>query len=116
MNNIDERKNRYLQDGLRVRMGGLAANLARVGSFSGHDRAKVAVIGLLEESKYFIEWTAAEYDISTAAELIDIQRLLAKWQRSIDSIWNDSLKRAEIGSLANEISNRLLAKSGLLNQ
>ena len=29
MNNLDERKRRYLQDDLSIRLGGLAANLAR---------------------------------------------------------------------------------------
>jgi len=103
-------------DPLPVRMGGLAANLARVGSFSVHEGGKAAVIGLLEESKYFIEWTAVEYDVSTAAELVDIQRQLVKWNRAIDSIWTDADKRKEIGDQAREISTRLLSKSGLLDQ
>ncbi len=116
MKNIDERKKRYLKDTLQVRMGGLAANLARVGSFSVHEGGKVAVISLIEESKYFIEWIAVEYDIWTAAELVDIQRQLAKWNREIEFVWTDSLKRKEIGDQAKEISARLITKSGLLDQ
>ena len=116
MKNIDERKSRYLLDSLPISMGGLAANLARVGSFAEHVGAKVAVIGLIEESKYFIEWTAIEFDILTTTELVDLQRRLALWHRTIDVIWEDDTKRLEIGSQAKEISTRLLAKSGLLNQ
>ena len=116
MKNLDERKSRYLRDSLPIRMGGLASNLARVGSYSIHDGGKIVVIGLLEEAKYFIEWTANEYDLSTTVELVDIQRLLANWHLNIDSIWNDSAKRKEIGDHAKKISVRLLLKSGLLDQ
>lgn len=116
MKNIDERKSRYMKDTLPIRMGGLAANLARVGSFSLHEGGKIAVIGLLEESKYFIEWTAVEYDIWTAAELVNIQRRLVKWNREIESIWADAVRRKEIGDQAKEISAELLSKSGLLDQ
>lgn len=116
MKNADERRNRYLRDTLPIRMGGLAANLARVNSFAVHPGGKDAVAGLIEESKYFIEWTAIEFDISTATELVGIQRRLAQWHRNIDSIWKDENLRLAIGLEAKDISNRLLAKSGLLNQ
>lgn len=116
MNDIEGRKDRYMRGTLPIRMGGLAANLARVSSFSEIDGARVAVIGLIEESKYFIEWTALEYDISTTVELIDIQRLLAKWHFNIDRIWNDATRRKEIGNKSKELSDKLLTKSGLLDQ
>ncbi len=116
MNNAEGRKSRYLRDALPIRIGGLAANLARVSSFSKIDGARSAVTGLIEESKFFIEWTAIEHDLSTTVELIGIQRILANWHLNIDLIWRDSVKRNEIGDRAKKISDRLLLKSGLLDQ
>lgn len=116
MKNADERKSRYLMDSLPVRMGGLAANLARVGSVVAFPKGKIVVIDLFEESKFFIEWTAADFDVETAAELVDVQRKLVRWQRSIDTFWDDEARRMEFGAEAKYISDRLLAKSGLLNQ
>lgn len=58
---------RYLQDDLPTRLGGLAMNLARIQSFSHHSGNQAAVERLLEESKLFIEWTAGEIDIDSAA-------------------------------------------------
>ncbi len=116
MNDLEAKKNRYMQDTLPIRMGGIAANLSRVGSFVKFAEGKVAVSGLIEESKYFIEWTAAEFDLETTVELVDIQRKLVRWQNSLDKVWDDEAKRAELGFDARNISERLLARSGLLQQ
>ncbi len=48
-------RDRYLRDEFPVRLGGLAANLARIKSFSDHPDHRDAVESLLEESKFFIE-------------------------------------------------------------
>lgn len=37
---------------------------------------------MLEESQYPIEWTAAEAPVELAAELVDLQVLLALWRRA----------------------------------
>jgi hypothetical protein len=50
-------------DDFPVRLGGLAANLRRVKSATSHHENRVAVEGLLDETKHFIEWTAAEAGI-----------------------------------------------------
>ena len=60
MINAQAKKERFLRDPIPVRLGGLAANLARVDSFSQNPANQAAVFDLFEESKYFIEWTAAE--------------------------------------------------------
>ena len=51
---------RYMRDDLPVRLGGLAANLRRVQSFIRNDANRDVVESILDESKHFIEWTAAE--------------------------------------------------------
>ncbi len=116
MNNLEERRIRYMQDGLPIRLGGLAANLARIVSFSRNPANKDAVNSLIEESKYFIEWTAPEAELQTSAELAEIQINLAIWQQNWDANWNDSMKRSEIVQQAKHYSNSILQKSGLLDQ
>jgi hypothetical protein len=64
---------RYLRDALPTRLGGISANLSRVKSFVARDANQEVVAILLEESKFFIEWTAGEADIDTAAELVELQ-------------------------------------------
>lgn len=116
MKNIIQIKERYLRDSVPVRLGGLAANLARVSSFSKNPANQEAVINLLEESKHFIEWTAKETSIETAAELVEIQLQLALWQIRLDEIWVDNAKRTSIGEAASIWSTKVLKKSGLLNR
>lgn len=68
---------RYLEDDLPTRLGRLATNLARIQSFPHDSANQAAVDRLLEESKLFIEWTAGEVDIDSAAELVTMQIQLA---------------------------------------
>ncbi|MFQ5639153.1 MAG: hypothetical protein ACE5IR_14315 [bacterium] len=60
MNGLEKLHTKYMQDPIPVRLGGLAANLSRVASFSKHVRQREAVSEMLEESKWFIEWTATD--------------------------------------------------------
>ena len=57
-------RERYLRDSLPIRLGGLAANLARIKSFSDHPDHRDVIESLLDESKFFIEWTAPETEIN----------------------------------------------------
>ena len=51
---------RFMRDPLPVRLGGLAADLARIGSAGATPANASAVQLLLDEARRFIEWTAAE--------------------------------------------------------
>jgi hypothetical protein len=75
-------RERYLQDTLPVRLVGLAAGLCRVASSARRTTGAAAVAAMLEESQYFIEWTAAEAPIEVAGELVNLQVLLALWRRA----------------------------------
>ncbi len=108
-------RERYLRDPMSVRLGGLAANLARVKSFSNHPAHGEAVESLLDESKYFIEWAAPEAALDTQAELVELQILLARWQRAWARIWADPQLRAGVAEQAGAWSARVLALSGLLS-
>ncbi|MBE9116563.1 hypothetical protein IQ249_11695 [Lusitaniella coriacea LEGE 07157] len=116
MRNWAALKERYLRDELPIRIGGLAANLARVKSFSQDIEHCELVEGLLQESKYFIEWTAPDAEIETAAELVELQRQLVRWQYHWVKIWNDPEQRLNVAEQAKDWSDRVLDLSGLLSE
>jgi hypothetical protein len=116
MKNLAERKERFMRDELPIRLGGLAANLARVLSASRNSLNKDVVFSLFEESKFFIEWTAGETSLETAVELIEVQLQLAVWQLGLQSIWDDEDRRNEMAALSASWSNRIIERSGLLEK
>jgi hypothetical protein len=107
-------RERYVRDALPVRLGGLAANLARVTSFSDHPDHRDVVERLLDESKFFIEWAAPEADLEVQAALVELQLQLARWQRVWADIWADPVRRADVAEQARVWSDRVLEMSGLL--
>jgi hypothetical protein len=107
-------RERYLRDAVPIRLGGLAANMSRIKSFSANDASQAVVEGLIEESKLFIEWTAVESGIETAAELVELQLLLARWHRNWPTIWPDPAQRKEVAEQSGEWSKRVLGLSGLI--
>jgi hypothetical protein len=114
MKNRNEIQKRYLRDGLPVRLGGIAANLSRVKSFAEHEANREAAASLLEESKFFIEWTAGEAGPSIAEELVQLQLQLSLWQRAWEEIWQDPENRREAALASGKWSQRVLEMSGLL--
>ena len=107
-------RERYLRDSLPVRLGGLAANLSRIKSFAAQDASRDAVASMLDESKHFIEWTAAEAEVQTAAQLVELQVQLARWQLTWTNTWNDPLRRRQLAEQSATWSKRVLEMSGLL--
>jgi len=116
MKNFDQRRSRYLQDALPIRLGGLAANLSRIASFSKHDGVRDVVASILLESRWFIEWTAKELEIPQAAELVGLQRQLALWELESAQNWHDENWRHILVENARQWSHRVLEMSGLLPQ
>jgi hypothetical protein len=107
-------RERYLRDGLPVRLGGLAANLSRIKSFAAQEASREAVESLIDESKFFIEWTAAEAEHNAAAELVELQIQLACWQHDWKNVWSDPGQRRKLAERSHAWSNRVLEISGLL--
>jgi len=106
-------RERYLRDGVNIRLGGLAANLARIGSFSRRPEHCDAVSRLVRESALFIEWTAADAPADSLPDLAELQRLLSQWYHSWSDVWADDSRRAEVGEAAAQWSARVLELSGL---
>jgi hypothetical protein len=115
MNKLDKLRLRYSSDPLAVRLGGLAANLARIASFSKNIGHREAVLATMQESKWFIEWTAGELNHQDATELINLQLKMAIWQLQSDKKWSDNTWRYELIALSQQWSQRILQMSGLLS-
>jgi hypothetical protein len=114
MKNQTAIKERYMRDPLPIRLGGLAADLARVQSFSDNSNLRDAVEGLLEESRFFIEWMAPDAELEKQVALVELQRQLTRWQHSWAYIWADPARRAAVAEQSGIWSERVLGMSGLL--
>ena len=114
MKNAENIKKRFLKDELPIRLGGIAANLARIKSFSSNENHLRAIESLLDESKYYIEWTIKDAPIDVQAYLIQIQIQLALWQVQLMRIWSNTEKRISISTIANKWSQEILKLSGLM--
>lgn len=107
-------RERYLRDTLSIRLGGLSANLARIKSFSDHPDHRDLVENLLEESKFFIEWTSSDATLEVQTQLVELQLQLAWWQRHWERIWADPIRQETMVEQASRWSKRVLEMSGLL--
>jgi hypothetical protein len=105
---------RYLREELPQQLGGLAANLARIQSFSDHPDHREVVARLVEESLLFIEWTVPHVGAGVQAELVELQSLLAGWQQSWAELWADDEQRNAMAQQAQAWSERVLKMAGLL--
>ena len=115
---VREIQERYMQDGLPIRLGGLAADLARIVSFSKNPGSAPVVASLLDESLFFVEWSAPDLlpdRVEDAAALVDIQRGLTHWFWIWDQAQNDPTQRARLAEQAQVWSDLVLKMSGLLN-
>ena len=100
---------RYMRDPLPVRLGGLAADLARVVSCAENPDNSRAVMSLLEESKHFAEWAAGDAPVEIQAVLAEVQLAVALWQLH----WRDGHPDPHMKEHAQAWSDRLLELSGL---
>jgi len=114
MVNKEKLHQRFMRDPLERRLGNLAATLGRISSSARDSNSPAAVIDLLDEAKHLIEWTAADTEAETAAELVQIQRLITLWQKSWESAYKEKSQRILLATLAKEWSERTLQSSGLI--
>ena len=114
MPNKEKLKERFLRDPLPRRLGGLAATLGRVSSVARKSADPDNVVSLLEEAKYFIEWTAAETEPAIAAELVSMQTMINLWLRAWDKASRDKEQRTLLSVQAKHWSDRALDFSGLI--
>ena len=116
MSDWSDIRRRYLRDDPSIRLGGLAANLARIRSFSDREEHEDVVGRMVRESALFIEWTARDVAAEHVGQLAELQRQLVRWSLDWHAIWADPERRREIARDATEWSGRVLEFSGLMSR
>jgi hypothetical protein len=112
--NLDDKKARFQNEDTPHRLGDIASNLARIRSFF-NSAFKKGIEVVIDETEWFIEWTAAEIEPEQAEELVNIQVQLALWQLNLDNILLDELYRGEVATTVETYSQKVLDMSGLID-
>lgn len=107
-------RQRYLRDPLPRRLGGLAATLGRISSSARKSADPAIVANLLDEAKHLIEWTAVDAEPETAAELVQMQTMIALWQRAWGEASQNSQQRLLLSVQAKDWSDKAVDFSGLV--
>ena len=113
MINKEKLRERFLRDPLPRRLGGLAATLGRISSSARNATDPKIVAGLLDEAKHLIEWTAADTEPETAAELVQMQTLLTLWQKAWADASQNPHQRLLLSVQAKNWSDKAVDFSGL---
>jgi len=113
MTNKEKLRERFLRDPLPRRLGGLAATLGRISSSARKSTDPNVVSNLLDEAKHLIEWTAAEAEPETAAELVQIQTMISLWQRAWTDASQNHQQRVLLSVQAKDWSDKAIDFSGL---
>jgi hypothetical protein len=120
MIDLGQLRERFLREESYMRLAHIASDLSRISSAQHHQRSTRLILNMLTECKWFCEWAAIEAAqadfITTAYELLTLQRELVRWEHRFDKIYSDPIRRAEMAETARAWSDRLLQMSGLLNQ
>lgn len=103
-----------MRDPLPRRLGGLAATLGRISSSARNSTDMLIVSNLLDEAKHLIEWTAADVEPETAAELVRMQTLITVWQGAWNEASQNPKQRTPLSILAKDWSDKTLDFSGLV--
>ncbi len=109
----EQLRERFLRDPLPRRLGGLAATLGRISSSARKSTDPNVVANLLDEAKHLIEWTAAETEPETAAELVHIQIMISLWQRAWEEASQNPKQRILLAVQAKDWSDKAVDFSGL---
>jgi len=111
--NKERLRERFLRDPLPRRLGGLAATLGRISSSARASNDPSTVSSLLDEAKHLIEWTAADTEPETAAELVQMQTMITLWQHAWDEASQNSKQRLLLSVQAKGWSDKAMDFSGL---
>lgn len=111
--NLASLRERYLKEPFNRRLGHLATDLARISSFLDNSKNTKIVSDILEESKFFIEWTASEAPFYIQEFFSEIQPKLALWQRHLLNQGYNYRLIKELKSAAKNWSDRLIKISSL---
>ena len=108
MRDLKRMHERFIRDGSSVRLGNLASDLLRLNKWILMRHQDEAIVDLMREIAWLMEWSG---DLGLA-ELADMQREICRWRRA----WPIEKARHILALRASQMSNRILAWSGLLEK
>jgi hypothetical protein len=108
MRDLSKMRDRYLRDPRPVRLGNLASNLLRLSNWLQNRRPDEAVVQLMCEIAWLLEWSG---DLESK-ELADMQREICRWRL----VWPLDTARSILAFRTHQMSGRLLELSGLLEE
>ena len=108
MRDLRRMHERFTRDRSSVRLGNLASNLLRLSKWIQMGYNDEAIVDLMREIAWFMEWTG---DLASA-ELADMQREICQWRR----VWPLEKARHILALRAFQMSSQILESSGLLGQ
>ena len=108
MKDLERMRERFVRDEGPVRLGNLASNLLRLNKWIQSRHNDEAIVDLMREIAWFMEWCG---DLASV-ELADMQREICRWRR----VWPVEQVRHILALRASQMSNRILESSGLLEQ
>ena len=114
MKNKEKLRERFLCDPLPRRLGGLADTLRRISSCARNSQDPNTVADLSDEAKHLIEWTAADAEPETAAELVQIQTMISLRQHAWDEASQSPKQRILFSVQAKDWSDKAVDFSGLV--
>ena len=113
MKDLERIRTRFMRDPIPIRLAGLAADLARISSSARRLTGAAQVNEMIEESRYYIEWTAGDLPVEQAAELVDIQMMLTAWRHALHEALTNQSQRTLLSLQAKKWSDQVLRYSGL---
>jgi len=114
MNNLVEIQRRFLREGPKMRLGHLASDLSRVASFIEMGTDGKAVKAVMEEGKFFAEWTAEKVDLEIQILLAEIQCFLAQKESEWDVSFKMDSWRQDVIRQVRNWSQELLQRAGFI--
>lgn len=114
MNNWTVEQIAFRCERLSVRLEQLARNFLQMASLSLDGANGEGVLGIIRESKVFLELIAIDLDVDRAFELAQIQRQLSRWHTHWWSTWASDSSRLEISTLSQTWANRIREMAGVL--
>ncbi len=114
MKDMEKLRERFLRDPLPRRLGGLAATFGRISSSARKSTDPNMVATLLDEAKHLIEWTAADTEPETAAELVQMQTMITLWQHAWAEASQNPRQRILLSVQAKAWSDKATDFSGLI--
>ena len=106
MRDLVRLRERFTRDLPAVRMGNLASDLLRLGEWVRMRRADAAIVDLMREIAWMMEWSGE----CATVDLAEMQREICRWR----CVWPVESARSILALRAQHMSTRVLELSGLL--